>query len=792
MTDRSTTAGRDDHAEITVTGMTCAACSARVQRALQRAPGVHEASVNLMTASATVGFDPARTTLADLAALIRDTGYGAELPDPADTAEAKFDELERERAREIADLRLKSAFGVSAAVVVMLLSMPLAHLEPAHAADPAARLMAPLDLLLMRVAPWLYRLGADALRWTLLAITGPLVLWAGRQFYARAWAAGRHGGADMNTLVALGTGSAFLFSLATTAAPGWFHARGLPADVYFEAVAWILGLVLLGRFFEARAKGRTSAAIRRLIGLRPDTARVIRAGQELDLPLARVVTGDEVIVRPGERVPVDGEVTSGSSPVDESMLTGEPLPVVRGAGDPVVGGTVNGAGALRVRVTRTGGATVLSRIIRMVRDAQGSRAPVQALADRVSAVFVPVVIGIALVSAAAWWAFGPEPRAVQALVTAVTVLIIACPCAMGLAVPTAVMVATGRGAERGVLIKGGAALQRAGEVDTVVLDKTGTVTEGRPTVTAVRSLPGGPGEDEVLRLAAALERLSEHPIAGAITAAARERGLAVPDARAFEVVPGAGVRGDVDGHAVVVGSERMLALAEVPHAVLGAEADALAAGGATCVRVARDGTVAGLVAVSDPVRPTSREAVAGLRAAGLRVVLLTGDQRAAAERVGAEIGVDDVLAEVLPEQKLEQVSRLQAQGRVVAMVGDGLNDAPALAKADVGIAMGSGTDVAMEAGQVTLVRADLALVHEAIALSRATLRVIRQNLFWALAYNVVGIPVAAGALYPLLGVRLSPALAAAAMAFSSVSVVGNSLRLRHAPGRRPGAEGGRR
>jgi Cu+-exporting ATPase len=731
-----------------VIGMTCAACSARVERALKQAPGVSEAHVNLMTAKATVGFDPIATSPVQLAEVVRATGYGAELPKPEQSPEEELDRQDATRADELALVRRKATLSIAAAVLTMLLSMVMS---------------------------------GGSMRWTLLVVTLPVVFWGGRHFYTRAWAAFRHRAADMNTLIALGTGAAFLFSLATTLAPDWFLSHGLPPDVYYEAVVWIISLVLLGNFFETRAKSRTSGAIRKLMGLRPDTARVRRNGQEVDLPLAEVVVGDEILVRPGERIPVDGVVLDGSSAVDESMLTGEPLPVTRGPGDPVIGATVNSTGSIRIRAHRIGRDTVLSRIVGMVRQAQGSRAPVQHLADRVSGVFVPVVIVIAIVTFAVWFAFGPEPRALHALVSAVTVLIIACPCAMGLAVPTAVMVGTGRGAELGVLIKGGAALQRAGETQVVVLDKTGTITEGKPVVTEIVPSSEFPVPSLVLQLAASLERLSEHPIADALIRAARERSIELLEPTNFAAVPGHGVTGLVHGKSVAVGNPRLLlslGIAAPPELVQ--RANQLEQEGATIAWVAEENRVAGIVAVSDPIRATSADAVASLKHMGLEVILLTGDRKGPAERVGRRVGVDRVIAEVLPDSKLAEVRQLQASGRVVAMAGDGLNDAPALAQADVGIAMGTGTDVAMEAGQITLMRADLRGVRDAIALSRRTMTIIRQNLFWAMIYNVVGIPVAAGVLYPILGLRLSPAMGAAAMAFSSVSVVSNSLRLRNA------------
>jgi Cu+-exporting ATPase len=582
----------------------------------------------------------------------------------------------------------------------------------------------------------------------------------------------------MNTLISVGTGAAFLFSLAMTLGAPWFVARGVDPHVYYEAVIWIIALILLGNFLEERAKGRTSAAIRRLVSLRPQTARVLRNGDSVEIPLAQVRVGDELLVRPGETIPVDGVVVEGNSSVDESMLTGEPVPVAKGPDSPVVGGTQNRLGAFRFRATRVGADTVLAQIVRMVREAQGAKAPIQKLSDRVAAVFVPVVIVIALVTFAIWLRFGPEPQAVRALAAAVTVLIIACPCAMGLAVPTAVMVATGRGAEQGVLIKGGDILQRAAELETIVLDKTGTVTEGRPAVTAIHTT--GAGDDTVLAAAAALERLSEHPLGEAIVAAARARSLPIEDPEAFEAVPGKGVVGSVRGQGILVGNRALLADYALEPGPLGPMADGLAADGASPVFVAIGGRIAGLLAVADPIKRSSAEAVRRLQAMGLEVVMLTGDDRRTAESVARQVGITTVVAEVLPDHKLDEVRRLQEQGRVVAMVGDGLNDAPALAQADVGIAIGTGTDVAIEAGDVTLMRGDLLGVPTAIAMARRTFGVIKQNLFWAFVYNVIGIPVAAGVLYPSLGLLLTPTMAAAAMAVSSVSVVSNSLRLRRA------------
>jgi len=769
-----------ERATIPVTGMTCAACSARIQRTLERSPGVASANVNLMTNSATVEFDPALASLDALVATIRDTGYGAELPRPELNPGDEETAEELRLAAERTALRRKVTVSLSAAVIAMIIGIPLGEAAAAQGAtDPLMRLMMPIGNVLRTVAPGLFGVSADAWRWTLLALTLPIVFWAGRHFYVRAWAAARHGGADMNTLISVGTGAAFLFSLAMTVGAPYFLARGVEPHVYYEAVIWIIALILLGNYFEARAKGRTSAAIRKLVALRPDTAHLVRGGDVVDVALGQVRTGDILLVRPGETIPVDGIVLEGTTLVDEAMLTGEPTPVAKRAGSAVVGATLNRAGAIRFRATRVGGDTVLAQIIRMVREAQGAKAPIQQLSDRIAAVFVPVVIGIALVTFAVWFLVGPDPRVVRALAAAVTVLIIACPCAMGLAVPTAVMVSTGRGAERGVLFKGGNILQRAAELNVVVLDKTGTITAGSPAVTDLWTLRAG-NELPMLAAAAALEQMSEHPLGDAIVAEARARNLTVPAATEFQVTPGKGAVGVVEGRGVLLGNRRMLEDWGVDPAPLEAEADQLATGGATPVLVALGGEAAGIIAVADPIKPTSAAAISALRALGLEVVMLTGDARGTAESVARRVGIDHVVAEVLPEHKRDVVQRLQADGKVVAMVGDGLNDAPALAQADVGIAIGTGTDVAVEAGDITLMRGDLSGVPEAIRLARRTLQVIKQNLFWAFAYNVIGIPVAAGVLYPVFGLLLTPTMAAAAMAVSSVSVVTNSLRLRRA------------
>jgi P-type Cu+ transporter len=766
---------------IPVSGMTCAACSGRVQRSLEQSPGVQSANVNLMTGAATVEFDPEATSPERLVETIRGTGYGAELP----TAEVTADELlatqDRVRAEEVHDLRWKFGVSIAAAVVTMLLSMPLAELtDHAGPADPLMRLMAPLNELLVRLFPAIRTMSGDTWRWLLLGITIPVVGWAGAHFYRRAWAAFRHRTADMNTLISLGTGAAFLYSLAVTVADDWFASRGIEPHVYYEAVTWIIALVLLGNLLEARAKGRTSGAIRRLIALRPATAHLLRGAEEVEVPVERLRPGDVVIVRPGETIPADGVVVEGTTYVDEAMLTGEPVPVAKSPGDLVVGATLNRNGAVRLRVTRTGVDTVLSRIIALVQQAQGTKAPIQRLADRISAVFVPVVLAIAAVTFIAWLVFGPAPSYLHAMVAAVTVLIIACPCAMGLAVPTAVMVSTGRGAELGILIKRGEALERSQDIDTVVFDKTGTLTEGRPAVRSV--VPAGAGaaslpEAELLRLAAGVERLSEHPLGEAIVAAAGPLDD-LPRAAGFESRTGRGVLGSVDGRRVAVGNVMLMRDLGVDVSTVASRAEQLADEGITPVYIAADGRLAGLVTVADPIKPEAHDAVEQLERMGLQTVMLTGDNQRTAASVARALGIRRVLAEVLPDRKQEEIRRLQQGGAAVAMVGDGLNDAPALAQADVGIAMGTGTDVAIEAGNITLMRGNPVGVPTAVRLARATMRVIRQNLFWAFVYNVIGIPVAAGALYPSLGLRLTPALAAAAMAVSSVSVVFNSLRLR--------------
>jgi Cu+-exporting ATPase len=617
--------------------------------------------------------------------------------------------------------------------------------------------------------------------WIQLVLATPVVLWAGAPFFVRGWQSLATRNLNMFTLIAMGTGVAWAYSIVATLAPGLFPAafRGMDGavPVYFEAAAVITVLVLLGQVLELRARERTGGAIRALLKLAPDVARRVRAdGDDEEVPLAAVTVGERLRVRPGDKIPVDGTLTEGRSNVDESMVTGEPVPVAKQSGDAVIGGTINGQGGFVMRADKVGADTMLARIVDMVAQAQRSRAPIQRLADQVSGWFVPSVIAVALIAFAAWALFGPEPRFGFGLVAAVSVLIIACPCALGLATPMSIMVGVGRGAQAGVLIKNAEALERLERVDTVVVDKTGTLTEGRPTVVAVRA--HGIAEDELLRLAASLERGSEHPLAAAIVGAAGARGLALAAAGDFESPAGKGVIGTVDGRAVALGSRRLMEERAIDVAPLALEADALRRDGATAIFVAVDGRAAGLLAIADPVKATTPTAMAALRDAGIRVVMLTGDSTTTAEAVARQLGIDAVEAEVLPDQKAAVVARLRGEGRVVAMAGDGVNDAPALAAADVGIAMGTGTDVAIASAGVTLLRGDLTGLVRARRLSQAAMGNIRQNLFLAFVYNAAGVPIAAGILYPVAGVLLSPVVAAAAMALSSVSVIANALRLR--------------
>ncbi|MDP1767309.1 MAG: heavy metal translocating P-type ATPase [Nitrospirota bacterium] len=780
------TATRREKVTIPVKGMTCAACQARVQRALQGTSGVIDASVNLMLKNATVSYDPEIISSPALVEAIRETGYGAEL---AAQDQTSFDEQEaqdRAQEEEYRELKNKAMVSGGLGLLAMTLSMPLMGAAGVEfhgpVADPFMRwAMESLNPAIRAVAPWLYTFTPWVLSYVLLGLTLLVMGWAGQHFYRRAWSAFRHHSADMNTLIAVGTGAAFLYSLLATVAPEFFLNRGLLPDLYYEAVIMIIALILTGNALEARAKRQTSLALRQLVELQPKTARVVRAGVERDIPVNEVQSEEIVIVRPGERIPVDGAIIAGTSAVDESMVTGESMPVEKQPGDRLIGGTINRTGAFRYRATTLGSDSVLAHIVKLMRDAQGSRAPIQALADQVSGIFVPIVLSLAIATFVIWFVTAGEAPAVRAFAAAVAVLIIACPCAMGLAVPTAVMVATGKGAEWGILIKGGEALQRAAQISTVVLDKTGTITEGRPTVTdVVPVLATEWSTHDLVRLAASIEASSEHPLAEAIVRYAHEQSLPLTTADSFQSVTGRGATGIVDGVALAIGNEALMADSAVELTATKEAAERLASEGKTPMYIAINGKLAGVIAVADPIKFTSREAIQTLNRLGLTVVMLTGDHRRTAEAIAGQAGIDRVVAGVLPEGKVAEVRRRQQAGEVVAMVGDGINDAPALAQADVGFAIGTGTDIALEASDVTLMRNDLHGVASAILLARRTMRTMKQNLFWAFIYNVVGIPVAAGILYPAFGILLSPILASAAMAFSSVSVVTNSLRLRRA------------
>jgi Cu+-exporting ATPase len=809
-------------ATLDIGGMTCASCVNVVQKTLSKVDGVDEATVNFATETASIEFDLSMVSSDDLTAAVERAGYQASvttegvaplgasgspsagvpaarrtagfgdviggaaavsLPADADGGSGYETETAHDRRvrTELAALRNKLIVSLVLSGAIMVLMF----------AEMAA----------LRSGTMLSRQALFAIAFLQLILATPVQFWAGRQFYVAAIGAARHRTANMSTLVAVGTSAAYGFSVLALAdyalQLGLLPTSGTHGgpQVYFDTSAMVIGLILLGKYLETRAKSQTNAAIKRLMGMQAKTARVVRGGSELDVPIEQVVVGDLLVVRPGERIPVDGSLVSGYSSVDESMITGEPIPVEKHEGDEVIGATINKTGSFRFEATRVGRDTALAQIVRLIQEAQGSQAPIQRLADRVSAYFVPFVIRVAIVTGLIWLLFGPEPQISYALVTFVTVLIIACPCAMGLATPTAIMVGTGKGAEHGILIRSAVALETAHDLDTIILDKTGTITAGEPRVTGIvaaaraatagtdRELRDPTGallspEDAALRLAASAEKGSEHPLGEAIVESARERGLELSQASGFQAIPGHGIEADVDGTHVVLGNSKLMADRGIGVGELASRAEDLSSLGNTTMFVAADDRLLGIVAVADTVKEGSEDAVRELQAMGLDVWMITGDNARTAGAIARQVGIEHVMADVLPEGKAAKVKELQQNGRVVAMVGDGINDAPALAQADVGMAIGTGTDVAMESADITLMRGALDGIVTAIRLSRATMRTIRQNLFWAFAYNIVLIPVAMGVLYPAFGILLNPMMAAAAMAMSSVTVVTNALRLR--------------
>jgi Cu+-exporting ATPase len=746
-------------ARLGVEGMHCASCVAKVERALSQVPGVLDAAVNLTTAEATVHYRPQAADVADLERAVQLAGYTLHHRQAAGDDEDAVDRQERDREREHRTLMRKFWFAALVSLPVVVLSYP--------------------DLL--GLDRWsFFAKGSDSLWWVWRAlglVTLPVLVWAGAQFYEGAWRALRHRDANMHTLIAVGITTAWVYSTVAVAWPGIFPKADL-AQEYYDVSAVVVALVTLGMALEVKAKGRSSEAIRKLIGLQAKTARVIRDGQELDIPVTEVQVGDVVVVRPGEKVPVDGTITEGTSSVDESMVTGESLPVDKGVGDEVIGATLNKTGAFRLEAGKVGADTALASIVRMVQDAQASKLPIQRVVDRVAGVFVPMVMIVAIAAFVVWFNLGPAPILAYAVIVAVTVLIIACPCALGLATPTSLTVGMGKGAEQGVLFRGGDALQAARELDVIVLDKTGTITHGQPALTDAIAA-GTMSEDTVLRIAAAVERDSEHPLAQAIVAGARERGIDVPAPEEFTAVPGRGVRAQVEDWAVLLGNRKLMDEHGIDPAELDEHVRRLAGEGKTAMYLALDGLPAGVVAVADTIKPDSVAAIERLRRTGLQLVMLTGDNEQTAQAIARQVGIDRVLAEVLPADKAHEVHKLQLEGKRVGMVGDGINDAPALTQADVGLAIGTGADVAIEASDVTLVGGSLQSVATAIEISHATMRNIKQNLLGAFIYNSAGLPIAAGILYPFTGLLLSPLIAAAAMAFSSVTVVSNANRLRH-------------
>lgn len=749
-------------------GMSCASCARSVEDAIRSVPGVRDCAVNFGVEQATVEYDPKRVSLAQIQTAIVEAGYSSTSLQDQEFITGEDDAEKTQRLREFRHLRRKVIVASIISAILIVGSLPMMT-----------------GLTISFIPAWLHN------SWFQFVVSTPVIFWCGAEFFINAWKALKRHTATMDTLVALGTGSAYLYSLVTTIFPGFFIAQGLSPDAYYEAANVIITLILLGRLFEMRARGQTSEAIRTLIGLQARDARIVRDGQELEVPIQDVQIDDIVIVRPGEKIPVDGEVISGTSTIDESMVTGESVPPKKQPGDDVIGATINKTGSFRFRATRVGKDTVLAQIVKLVQQAQGSKAPIQRLADQVTGWFVPIVIAIALLTFIVW--FNTTGNVTLAIITTVGVLIIACPCALGLATPTSVLVGTGKGAENGILIKGAESLELAHQIGTIVLDKTGTLTAGQPTVTDFITTVGSAYELNLLKLAASVERHSEHPLAEAVVRYAQTQEVSLEDVQDFDAIAGSGVQGTVADQVIQIGTQRWLQELNIDTRLMQAEKDRLESIGKTVILIAIAGKLQGLMGISDALKPSSVGAVRSLQRMGLEVVMLTGDNSQTANSIAKEVGIQRVIAEVRPDQKAAVIASIQSgrdtrarsnsrrhsQAKIVAMVGDGINDAPALAQADVGIAIGTGTDVAIAASDITLISGDLQSIVTAIQLSRATIRNIRQNLFFAFIYNTLGIPIAAGILFPIFGWLLNPIIAGGAMAFSSVSVLTNALRLRN-------------
>ncbi|MEH2065497.1 MAG: heavy metal translocating P-type ATPase [Nostoc sp.] len=755
-----------DTLSLKLRGMSCASCANNIEEAIRSVPGVSDCNVNFGVEQATIQYDRNRTNLETIQAAIDAAGYSSYPLQEQEMITGEDDAEKNAREAELRILTRKIVVGAILSTLILLGSISA---------------MTGLNL------PGIRTLWLDN-PWVQLVLASAVLFWCGADFFKNAWKAFKRHTATMDTLVAMGTGAAYFYSLFATVFPGFFTSAGLMPDVYYEAAAVITTLILLGKLFENRAKAQTSEAIRKLIGLQARDAKVIRDGKEVNVPIQEVQIGDVILVRPGEKIPVDGEVIEGASKVDEAMVTGESLPVKKQPGDEVIGATINKTGSFKFRATRVGKDTFLSQIVKMVQQAQGSKAPIQRLADQVTGWFVPVVMAIAIAAFVIW--FNVMGNLTLALITTVGVLIIACPCALGLATPTSVMVGTGKGAENGILIKGAESLELAHKIQTIVLDKTGTLTQGKPTVTDFVTVNGTANSNELklLQLAASVERNSEHPLAEAVVRYAQSQQVELTEAKKFEAMPtashfvanaGSGVQGIVSDHLVQIGTQRWMAELNIDTRTLQERKASLEAAGKTAILIAVDGQIQGLMGIADALKPSSVAVVRTLQKLGLEVVMLTGDNRQTASAIATEVGITRVFAEVRPDQKAAEIQALQAEGKIVAMVGDGINDAPALAQANVGIAIGTGTDVAIAASDITLISGDLQGIVTAIQLSRATMQNIRQNLFFAFIYNVAGIPIAAGVLFPIFGWLLNPMIAGGAMAFSSVSVVTNALRLRN-------------